>query len=285
MMIAMWVRVARSFSVVLVLVCPLPIVIPFAPIVEKIQPALAVLNVAPSQVMQHSAPAPVVEYVAPVPAVSFVVSALAIEYVAPALAVSCAALAVPYEASVVFSVMRRSVQLLSPRSTKGAVTPMKNQKQCGSCGTFLFIANGNLLLWSEQQLVDCDMVVSICQGGCMDDDFNSAEKNVMCTEDNYSYTAMKDICKASSWNRPGKCHGIQGRARRQRADLNVNSGTATRAHRPRGRLVLVSIVLVQCVERFMRYEAHTGRELCRTRPRCVISSLVRRCVSRGQSGI
>ena len=32
----------------------------------------------------------------------------------------------------------------------------------------------------------------------MDNDFTSAEKNVMCTEDNYSYTAMKDICKASS---------------------------------------------------------------------------------------
>ena len=100
-LIAMWVRVARSFSVVLVLVCPLPIVIPFTPIEEHIQPALAFSNVALSQVMQYIAPAPVAAYIVPVPAVSFVVSALAIEYIALAPAVSFEAPAVPYPASVV----------------------------------------------------------------------------------------------------------------------------------------------------------------------------------------
>ena len=86
-MIAMWVRVARSFSVVLVLVRPLPIVIPFAPIVGFFQ------------------------HIAPVLAVSFVVSALAIEYTAPAPAVSYAAPAVPHAPSLVFTCR---TQFLSP---------------------------------------------------------------------------------------------------------------------------------------------------------------------------
>merc|ERR1712209_276803 len=57
---------------------------------------------------------------------------------------------------------------------------------------------GDLSPLSEQQLVDCDTVDSGCNGGLMDNGFAFAEKNAMCTEDSYSYTARKGTCKASS---------------------------------------------------------------------------------------
>merc|ERR1712135_52248 len=41
-------------------------------------------------------------------------------------------------------------------------------------------------------------VDSGCNGGLMDNGFAFAEKNAMCTEDSYSYTARKGTCKASS---------------------------------------------------------------------------------------
>merc|ERR1712232_445239 len=92
-------------------------------------------------------------------------------------------------------------------TTKGAVTPVKNQGSCGSCWSFSTtgslegaweIATGNLVSFSEQQFVDCDKVDQGCNGGLMDNAFKYAEKNAICTEGSYPYKGRRGTCEASS---------------------------------------------------------------------------------------
>ena len=102
---------------------------------------------------------------------------------------------------------------------KGAVTPVKDQGQCGSCWSFsttgalegaYFIKYGVLASFSEQQLVDCDNLKNGgrdhgCNGGIMDSAFSWINKNNgLCSEQAYPYvsgtTETSGSCQSSCTN-------------------------------------------------------------------------------------
>ncbi len=87
---------------------------------------------------------------------------------------------------------------------KGAVTPVKDQSQCGSCYTFsntgalegaYQIKYGNLVSFSEQQLVDCSNVKNggpnfSCNGGQIQKTMDWISSNSgLCTESAYPYVS------------------------------------------------------------------------------------------------
>jgi C1A family cysteine protease len=91
--------------------------------------------------------------------------------------------------------------------TKGAVNPVKNQGQCGSCWAFSAItslesawkiAGNNLENFSEQQLVDCSGSQGNqgCNGGWMDYAFTYIKVNGIEKTSDYPYTARDGTCKA-----------------------------------------------------------------------------------------
>lgn len=90
---------------------------------------------------------------------------------------------------------------------EGAVGPVKNQGQCGSCWAFSTVGNLEGLhairdkvfqQFSEKQLVDCDKVDQGCNGGLMGNAYNYI-KNAggLVGEDDYPYQPRKDVCKVN----------------------------------------------------------------------------------------
>merc|ERR1719317_244481 len=94
--------------------------------------------------------------------------------------------------------------------TQGAVTPVKNQGQCGSCWAFSTIgtvegahaiATGSLVSLSEQNLMDCDSNNNACNGGNPYVALQYIMQNGgVDTEDSYPYEMRKSYCRYSANN-------------------------------------------------------------------------------------
>jgi len=92
--------------------------------------------------------------------------------------------------------------------TRGAVTPVKNQEQCGSCWAFSATENiesmwiragkatNSTLALSPQQIVDCDTFDGGCEGGDPTNAFSYViQQGGLDSEASYPYTAEDGTCK------------------------------------------------------------------------------------------
>jgi len=93
--------------------------------------------------------------------------------------------------------------------SRGAVTPIKDQGQCGSCWSFSAtgategtyqIASGNLVSLAEQQIVDCDTTDGNegCNGGWPYAAVTYLSRYGACQESSYPYRATDGSCAISS---------------------------------------------------------------------------------------
>jgi len=89
---------------------------------------------------------------------------------------------------------------------KGAVSPVRDQGQCGACWAFTvvgaiesacYIATHNLTQLSVQMVIDCTTTIGNmgCNGGFMDRTFAWAAKNPLCAETAYPYSGQSGTCK------------------------------------------------------------------------------------------
>lgn len=127
--------------------------------------------------------------------------------------------------------------------TENAVTPVKNQMQCGSCWSFsstgslegaYAIKYGKLVSYSEQQLVDCDNIKNGvsggnlgCSGGNMEPTLQWIGKNEgICTEADYPYfsgtTGSAGKCQKT-------CSKVSGSAVVKTVEVAPNSDSAMMA--------------------------------------------------------
>jgi cathepsin L len=139
---------------------------------------------------------------------------------------------------------------------QGAVTPVKNQGQCGSCWAFSttgslegahFRSTGQLVSLSEQQLVDCSSKYNNegCNGGLMDNAFKYVKENGgIDTEESYPYHAKQEKCKFNKNTIGATCSGY----------VDVESGNEEALHEAVATIGPVSVAIDVTEERFMLYK-------------------------------
>ena len=157
---------------------------------------------------------------------------------------------------------------------KGAVTPVKNQGQCGSCWSFsttgalegaYYIKYGKLESFSEQQLVSCDNFQHGgkdhgCNGGLMDNAFIWIEKNGgLCLETEYPYTSGDSKSSGTCEN---TCEVFEDSEIKQYVDVPANSDEAMMTaltQQP------VSIAIQADQKDFQLYKSGVFTETCGTK--------------------
>jgi cathepsin L len=116
-------------------------------------------------------------------------------------------------------------------TTRGAVTGVKDQANCGSCWAFsttgtlegyLATTGKGLTSLSESELVDCDTNDSGCSGGLMENALRWIQSNGgLCAESAYPYRAAKSSCNK------GSCSSVSGTRPNSIQMCNGESGIAS----------------------------------------------------------
>jgi len=149
--------------------------------------------------------------------------------------------------------------------SRGAVTPVKNQGQCGSCWSFsatgavegcVQISTGKLISLSEQELVSCSSANHGCSGGWPTRAFDFINQNGgINTEANYPYTASNAYCNSRK-----KAHKVS--VTHTHVNVRSRSDSQLVAALSRGP---VSVLIDASDATFQHYRGGVFRQSCGTR--------------------